>query len=1558
MTNQAPQPASIYRHLLSTTPRAILIVLGAVFFQASALLPAATPAFVQEKDNQITSGQINHVAFSSSVGTGNLIAVFLIWDNTGSASVSDSLGNTYFTAHAPTLWGNNSYSVQTFYASNATGGADTVTATFATPITSFGILYAHEYSGVLQTAPIDVTAAASGTSGSLNSGPVTTTNAVDLLFAGGVSASVVTSPGPGYVARSTAEGNITEDIVVSVPGSYSATATNQQGAWAMQVVAFKAAGGTPDTTPPTVPSGLSVTGTTASTVSLSWTASTDKVGVAGYKVFRSGAQVGTSGTTSYTDTGLAPSTTYSYTVSAYDAAGNNSALTSPVSGTTTNASSGSYSTNFPLTENPVSEGGNWAGGSTAGGTLWGNVQTTPGLAFGVSEPTQFGDPTAILTGTWGPDQTVQAMVSIVNSEITTGTCCHEAELRLRMTISPNNISGYEAYCSVMSSNPYCHIARWNGPNGSYCNIESSTPSIYLVNGDVIKAIATGTNPTTVTMYRNGIQIVTATDTGQDCSPGGAAGPFLSGNPGIGFYDDQGDSKWSDFGFSNFSATDGTTQDNFALSATPASQTVTAGGNATYTVTVTPSGSFSGAVTLSAGGLPSGTTASFNPASITTSGSSTMTLASSGSTPAGTYPITIKGTSGSLSQTASATLVVSTSGGTSLTLACNPASLGPNASSTCTVTLSQAAPSRGATVALTSTNAALTVPPSVTVRARATTATFSATTTTIAGNQSATITATYSGSSANAVITLVASVLVSSLSCNPATLGPNASSTCTVTLTQAAPTGGSTVAISDNNAALTTPGSVTVAAGSTRGTFSATTGSFTGSQSVTVTASLNGNYATTTITLTAGAPVITSSNTASGVAGTAFSYQITATNSPSGFAANGLPAGLTVNSTTGLISGTPTGTGTYTITLSATNSSGTGSATLTLTVVSTYFVQTVSTAAPNNSNSLSLAFKNKTVAGNLILVAIDFMKSVPLSSLSDSQGNTWTQVGTQLNSPNGIGSRIYYANNIKGGSDTVTVTLSGTSTYLEMYLTEYAGLNQANPIDAQTGTTGTGGTVSSGNITTTLAGDLLYTFCLADSSCTVSSGFTARSTLNGNYLGDKIAGNPGTYSATGTASAGWSIQLVALKPASPVLMLSAITPQLSIAPVTRGSRGTPAQGVSGSNGLSGLSCSPRAVNPGSTAICELRMTASATAVQLALASSSDQVKVPATVTTRPNQSSLTFQAFVEPAAKHQTAGIRATLNGSQVQETILVMPASGPVLRLPERRIARFGEPVSFTVSAVDSEGLPVQVSIAGTPAGASFDAASGRFDWTPSAGQTGKHQVTFTAVNGLDQTAKAQTTIDVDSGQPSLSSSQQLSCSPNALASLTGKWLAAPGTRLSDPTGSTRVLGGTRAKVNEQYVPILFGSPGRVDFLCPALEVGTELSVAVVTGAQTTEPLQATMQEASPRLLSVSFADSADRVMMRNYLVPAHPAQPGDQILLWTTGLGSGSVLVKVGDIAAGFEGVDAVPGNAGLYAVRARIPAGTQFGDAVPVQVQVTAPSGRQYQSNTIPAAVEPVRQ
>lgn len=90
----------------------------------------------------------------------------------------------------------------------------------------------------------------------------------------------------------------------------------------------------PDTQAPSPPTGLVATAISSSRISLSWTSSTDNVGVDHYAVFRGGTQVGISIGASYQDDGLSASTSYTYTVKAYDTAGNASNASNTVSATT------------------------------------------------------------------------------------------------------------------------------------------------------------------------------------------------------------------------------------------------------------------------------------------------------------------------------------------------------------------------------------------------------------------------------------------------------------------------------------------------------------------------------------------------------------------------------------------------------------------------------------------------------------------------------------------------------------------------------------------------------------------------------------------------------------------------------------------------------------------------------------------------------------------------------------------------------------------------------------------------------------------------------------------------------------------------------------------------------------------------------------------------------------------------------------------------------------------------------------------------------------------------
>jgi chitodextrinase len=111
---------------------------------------------------------------------------------------------------------------------------------------------------------------------------------------------------------------------------------------------------------------VAATVTTSTSVSLSWTASTDNVGVTGYDVYRGSTLAGTSAGTTFTDSGLTPSTAYTYTVKAYDAAGNLSPVSSSVTARTQSGGSNAGCTAAYTVSNQ------WNNGFTAAVTITNN----------------------------------------------------------------------------------------------------------------------------------------------------------------------------------------------------------------------------------------------------------------------------------------------------------------------------------------------------------------------------------------------------------------------------------------------------------------------------------------------------------------------------------------------------------------------------------------------------------------------------------------------------------------------------------------------------------------------------------------------------------------------------------------------------------------------------------------------------------------------------------------------------------------------------------------------------------------------------------------------------------------------------------------------------------------------------------------------------------------------------------------------------------------------------------------------------------------------------------
>ena len=124
--------------------------------------------------------------------------------------------------------------------------------------------------------------------------------------------------------------------VASTTYIYAVTAVDAAGnqSAASNPVSVTTPAPTPDTTSPTAPSSLTANSITNSSANLTWTASTDNVGVTGYQIWRDGQNIATSTMRNYNDSTLTSGTTYSYTIKAFDAAGNISAASNLLSVTT------------------------------------------------------------------------------------------------------------------------------------------------------------------------------------------------------------------------------------------------------------------------------------------------------------------------------------------------------------------------------------------------------------------------------------------------------------------------------------------------------------------------------------------------------------------------------------------------------------------------------------------------------------------------------------------------------------------------------------------------------------------------------------------------------------------------------------------------------------------------------------------------------------------------------------------------------------------------------------------------------------------------------------------------------------------------------------------------------------------------------------------------------------------------------------------------------------------------------------------------------------------------
>lgn len=169
------------------------------------------------------------------------------------------------------------------------------------------------------------------------------------------------------------------------------------------------------------------------------------------------------------------------------------------------------------------------------GIDWYNVITKNGVAYGAVSRGAYTDPTALLAGTWGTNQTVKAKVFSRNQ---TEKYNQEVEIRLRSKLKPNLCTGYEVFWRCLKTpRAYVEIVRWNGKVGDWTSLQKHTGAQYGVkDGDLVKATIVRN---IIKGYVNGVEVISVTEN-----------TFKEGQPGMGFNFGVQQSN-GDFGFSSY-----------------------------------------------------------------------------------------------------------------------------------------------------------------------------------------------------------------------------------------------------------------------------------------------------------------------------------------------------------------------------------------------------------------------------------------------------------------------------------------------------------------------------------------------------------------------------------------------------------------------------------------------------------------------------------------------------------------------------------------------------------------------------------------------------------------------------------------------------------------------------------------------------------------------------------------------------------------------------------------------------------------------------------------------
>ncbi len=233
------------------------------------------------------------------------------------------------------------------------------------------------------------------------------------------------------------------------------------------------------------------------------------------------------------------------------------------------------------------------------------------------------------------------------------------------------------------------------------------------------------------------------------------------------------------------------------------------------------------------------------------------------------------------------------------------------------------------------------------------------------------------------------------------------------------------------------------------------------------------------------------------------------------------------------------------------------------------------ATQTSASSVAVTYPGAQTAANLNVVAVmwgDTTRTV--SSVTDSKGNTYAlAVGPTKGT--GLSSAIYYAPNIAGGNNTVTVKFNGTASFPNVNVLEYSGLDPANPFDVSAAAVGSGTPGNSGSGTTKSSQELIVGLGNPSTVFTgPGTGFTNRM-INafGGISEDRIVNSTGSYNATAVLTSGaWVMQMAAFRGSGQGSTGNPAPTVSSIAPSTGPAGGGTTVTITGTGFLSGATVS--------------------------------------------------------------------------------------------------------------------------------------------------------------------------------------------------------------------------------------------------------------------------------------------------------------------------------------------------------------------------------------------------